>query len=149
MFYFCLGETSLIDIFKNQISSLVVNITKNEKRRSTKDLIKRVFTQIFNMFTNLEYLNLNSSSVYFEQLSFDMSPPTVISSTLLELHVSLMHFTDCLYLLDGRFNKLRTLRIHICDIISSSQLSMCNKVSYFIYSNELILSSFSRINYLT
>ncbi|UJR12634.1 hypothetical protein I4U23_016809 [Adineta vaga] len=49
---------------------------------------------------------------YSNRLSFGNSPPaTIFSSTLLELHVSLIDLTDCLYLLDGRFSQLHTLRV--------------------------------------
>ncbi|CAF4934002.1 unnamed protein product, partial [Rotaria socialis] len=37
------------------------------------------------------------------------------------LHVNVVHFTDYLYLLDGRFNKLRTLHVSI-DWIAHSTL---------------------------
>jgi len=59
-----------------------------------------------------------------------MSPPTVISSTFLELHVSLKNFSDCLYLLDGRFNQLCVLHVNI-STITRSRLTINNKVDYF------------------
>ncbi|CAF4716609.1 unnamed protein product [Rotaria sp. Silwood1] len=40
-----------------------------------------------------------------------MSPLTVISSTLLESHVCVDYFTNWFYLLDGRFDQLRTFPV--------------------------------------
>ncbi len=45
----------------------------------------------------------------YQELLFNISPPTLISLTLLELHVNLKIFTDCLYLLDEYFNQLRII----------------------------------------
>ncbi|CAF1562711.1 unnamed protein product [Rotaria magnacalcarata] len=42
-----------------------------------------------------------------------MSPPICFSSSLLELHVCVDIFSDCLYLLDGRFSQLHTIDIHV------------------------------------
>ncbi|CAM4927028.1 unnamed protein product [Rotaria socialis] len=80
------------------------------------------------MFENLQYF-------IFERTS------TFMSSILVELHVNVVHFTDCLYLLDGRFNKLRTLHVNI-DWIAHSTLIIDDMVDYFnkyvITSNEII-----------
>ena len=43
--------------------------------------------------------------------------PTIFSSTLLELHIKLVKFHDCLYLLDGRFNQLRKFHVDIYRIL--------------------------------
>jgi hypothetical protein len=82
------------------------------------------------MFINLQYLKFGPSSISYQQLSFGMSPPTVISSNLLELHVRVDCFTDCLYLLDGRFNQLHTFHVNIGSI-SSNTLTINNGVNYF------------------
>jgi hypothetical protein len=75
-------------------------------------------------------LNIGPSSIWYQYLSFDISPPTVISSTLLELHVCLTKFSDCLYLLDGRFNQLHTFHVNV-EFITSSRSIINNKVRYF------------------
>ncbi len=75
-------------------------------------------------------LNICPSSLWFQYLSFDKSPPTVISSTLLELYVGLNKFSDCLYLLDGRFNQLHTFHVNI-EFITSSRSIINSKVQYF------------------
>ncbi|CAF4417297.1 unnamed protein product [Rotaria sp. Silwood2] len=81
-----------------------------------------MFTQIFNVFTNLRYLSFDPSSVSLQGLSFYVSPSTIISSTLLELHVDIESFNDCLYLLDDRFNQLHTLYVNILIIIFSPRI---------------------------
>jgi hypothetical protein len=90
-----------------------------------------VFTQILTKFTNLQYLKFDQSSISFRRLSFSVSPPTIISSTLSKLYVSIRNFNDCLYLLDGRFTQLHTLYVKIYIIIASSHLTINNKVDYF------------------
>jgi hypothetical protein len=80
-------------------------------------------------FANLRYLNMGPNLFWFQYLSFETSP-TINSSTLLELHVSLTSFWDCLYLLDGRFNQLRTLHVNL-DCIHPSRLIIDNKVDHF------------------
>ncbi|CAF3161616.1 unnamed protein product, partial [Rotaria sp. Silwood2] len=97
---------------------------------STDNVIKRVFIHILTMFNNLKYLNFGQSLRY-DRLSFYLSPPTVISSTLLELYVNLEYFSDCLYLLDGRFNQLHTLYVDIADILrfQSSDSQIIEKIN--------------------
>jgi len=117
--YLFLDENLLNHTLKNQISSLIVNISENLRRSSIDNVIKCAFTHILTMFTNIKYLNFGESLRSDQRLSFYLSPPSVISSTLLELHVSLVYFSDCLYLLDGRFNQLHTLYVYIYEILSS------------------------------
>ncbi|CAF3949473.1 unnamed protein product [Rotaria sordida] len=108
-------EYSLIHTYKNQITSFVIDITKNKKEISIGVNIF-LFTHIFITYTNLQYLNFNPLSSYNKSLSFPTSSPTFISSNLLELYVSLKNFIDCLYILDGRFNQLRTFHVNISHI---------------------------------
>ncbi|CAF4963582.1 unnamed protein product, partial [Rotaria sp. Silwood1] len=95
-------ENVLTDLFKNQILPLIIRICNNKNQTSTKEENTIIFTNIFTVFTNLQYLNFDSSSIYSQYISLDISPPIFISSTLLEQHVHVVHFNDCLYLLDGR-----------------------------------------------
>ncbi|CAF3538070.1 unnamed protein product [Rotaria sordida] len=60
-----------------------------------------------------EYLNFGPSLMWHQRFSFDMPSPNVISSSLLELHITVFHFYDLLYLLDGRFNQLRRFHVNI------------------------------------
>lgn len=150
--YLCLDKTILTNLFKNQISSLTIRIRKNNEQILTKYENAIIFTDIFTMFTNLQYLNFKPSSSYSQRLSFDISLPSFISSTLLELHVNVQHFDDCLYLLDGRSNQLRVLHVNTSWIRRSSRLTINNTVDYFHYylinSNEVLCVFFYRKIYL-
>ncbi|CAF1560509.1 unnamed protein product [Rotaria sp. Silwood1] len=121
-------NTSLINIFKNQISSLVIHITKSSEKYNTRnDILESIFTHIFCMFTNLQYLNFNPSLNLHQTISMEISRLSFFSSTLLELHINVGCFLDCLYLLDGHFNQLHTFHVNIYDIVLSNRLSMYNK----------------------
>ena len=88
------------------------------------------FTYLFYVHHNLKSLHIASSSSGYQELSFRISPPSIFSSNLLELHINLDHFTDCLYLLDGRLNQLRTFYTSISRIGDSPLLSD-SRVGYF------------------
>ncbi|CAF3562312.1 unnamed protein product, partial [Rotaria sp. Silwood2] len=75
-----------------------------------------VFTNIFTIFKNLKYLNFGPFLNWSQEISFIFTPPTFISSNLVKLHLSVVNFLDCLYLLDGRFNKPHTFYVHISSI---------------------------------
>ena len=66
------------------------------------------------MFKNLIYLNFSPNTSIYHLLTFGISCPNVISSTLLELRVVVKSYEDCHYLLDGRFNRLETFYVTIC-----------------------------------
>ena len=107
-----------------------------------------LFTQILTTFINLQYLKLLPFSVGHQSLRFDMSSSTVFSSNLMELHLNLEHFTDCLYLLNGRFNQLHTLYVNISVIIPSSLV--INQVNFLcnIKCKRIYNIFFLRKNYL-
>ncbi|CAF1939336.1 unnamed protein product [Rotaria magnacalcarata] len=109
----------------NQISYLVIDMVPNNEM-SSRYLHNIVFTDVFTMFINLQYLKFYPSSLAFHGLIFDKSLPTFVSSTLLELHVNVHSFTDCLYLLDGRFKQLRNCHVNIFHIKSTS-LTIANE----------------------
>ena len=123
-------EKCLTCIDKNQISSIVIDIIRYKKRVSTTHENTSVFTNIFRIFKNLEYINFGPTSMFNQQISFNYLPPSIISSNLLELNIYLADFTDCLYLFDGRFNKLETVHVNIYSIVSSS-IKVDNTVNYF------------------
>ncbi len=135
---------------KNQILSLVIDMNTNEPETFLSFDNRFRFTQIFSIFPNLQYLHFCPSSIWRQRLSFFTPPLTVISTNLLQLHVSLRDFTICLYLLDGCFNQLRTFYVDIF-AISASNETVNNTVDYFFKLisklNELIIL-FSRKNYL-
>ncbi|CAF4901878.1 unnamed protein product, partial [Rotaria socialis] len=90
-------ETPLTRLLQDKITSLVIDTILSED----------TFTE--------ECLHYGSSD--WDQPLFQI-PATISSSTLLELHVILETFTDCLYLLDGRFNSLQKLFVDVCRIVS-------------------------------
>ncbi|CAF3705187.1 unnamed protein product [Rotaria sp. Silwood1] len=109
-------ESYLIRIFKNQLSSIVIHI--NECQESTSSIIDInifIFTQILLMFKELLYLNFSPfAGSDYHRLTFGVSPPNILSSTLVQLRVVVDYYEDCLYLLDGRFNQLDTIYVTIC-----------------------------------
>ncbi|CAF5223372.1 unnamed protein product, partial [Rotaria magnacalcarata] len=130
-------ENIFTDLMKNQILSPIICIRKNRKQTSAKDENTITFTNLFTMFTNLQYLNFNSSSIDPQYISFEILSPIFISSTLLELHVGVASFDDCLYLLDGRFDQLRAFYVNISWIPCSSRLRSNNMVDCFSSKSNL------------
>jgi len=127
MIHLYLDET-LIHRFKNQISSLVIKtITKQDRSR---DVNTHIFTYIFNTFINLQYFKSDSLLFSYNRMSYKYSFPIVCSLTLLELHVKVGSFDDCLYLLDGRFNQLRTFYVDTPSAYTRSYLKI-NKVCFY------------------
>ena len=59
---------------------------------------------------------------------FGRESPVFFSSTLLELHLTVHLFDECLFLLDGRFSQLRVLVVTTARIYHP-QRTMINKVS--------------------
>ncbi|CAF3298072.1 unnamed protein product [Rotaria socialis] len=112
------NESYFIRTFKNQLSSIVIDIDINECPKSTssiKDINIFIFTQIFKMFKNLQYFKFNPfDDSHYDRLTFRESRPNILSSTLLVLRVVVDFYEDCLYLLDGRFNQLNTIYVTIC-----------------------------------
>jgi hypothetical protein len=120
----------MIRTLKNQILSFTIDINTTGTQYFPADGYRIIFTHIFTMFTNLQYLNFGPCPIHDKRLSIHTPPLTVISTNLLELHVCLDTFQDCLYLLDGRFNQLHTLCADIF-YIHSSRLTIKNEVEYF------------------
>ena len=132
-----LDESSLTSINKNQILPLVINRTTYGKV-SSEDMNSRILAHIFTTFSNLQYLNFCASSILYYGLSFIDPYPSINSSILLELHIRLMSFSGCLYILDGRFNKLHTLHVDVRNIFPSNFLNN-NQVVYLILPNKFII----------
>jgi len=130
-YFHCLDERLFTSTYKNQISALVIDINTNIVQDSTTDINNNLlFAHICTTFVNLRSLIFCPSSIGYQYLSFDILPPTIISSTLLELHLCLIKFCDCLYLLDGHFNQLRIFHVKIA-FIDLRSLIFNKKVDYF------------------
>ncbi|CAF4682904.1 unnamed protein product, partial [Rotaria socialis] len=106
-----LYEVSLI-LNKAEIFYYYLDVT-TFTRTVKNDANKFIFTRIFTMFANLQYLHVGSSLMWYQRFLFSVTFSNVISSNLLELHMSVTYFTDLLYLLDGRFDQLHTCHVNI------------------------------------
>ncbi|CAF1444063.1 unnamed protein product [Rotaria sordida] len=120
-----IDNSSWIPILKNQISSLFIDTIKY-KDCYQKNIHIRILSHIFITFTNLKHLNFCPCICGTQQSFIDILPLSVMSSTLLELYITIERFDYCLYLLDGRVNQLRLLHVNI-DYISSSNFAVNNK----------------------
>ncbi|CAF4196379.1 unnamed protein product, partial [Rotaria sp. Silwood2] len=124
-------ESFLIRVFKNQILSLVIDIQTHQGcAYEIEEINKFIYTQIFTMFSVLQYLDFHPSCSAYPRVSFGISPSNVFSSTLLELHIMVHTYADCLYLLDGRFNQLHTFYVTIFDVTVPVLTTINNEVSY-------------------
>jgi hypothetical protein len=116
------------DLFKNQISKLVITIDtdRNHKHYSAMNYI---CNNIFHVFKKLSHLIFfESSHRNIVEFPFIDLPMNFSSSTLLVLNVKITNFDTCLSLVDGRFNQLQTLIVEAEGIWSSRNLD--NKVSF-------------------
>ncbi len=107
-----------------------IDTDTNSAPSSVDDGNVSVFTQIISSFPNLRTLYLSPSLLWYQSIHFGNTSPTVASTTLVQLHVNLTDFQDCLFLLDGRFNQLGKLHVNI-DSIIPSPLGIDNKVDYY------------------
>ncbi|CAF3804906.1 unnamed protein product [Rotaria socialis] len=115
-------KSDLVRIFKNQISRLVMTVYEYKEQSYKEKVIMTLLTRIFTVFTNLTYLNLNKFTCIDIDRQNVSTPTTFSSSTLVELHINVARFGDCLYLLDGRFDQLRSFYLRI-SIISSDLMN--------------------------
>ena len=133
LFHFETLDENIFNEIRNQIVSLDINIPHDDGLRlkiSTKGhIIRFLLAHVFNMFPNLQCLKFHLNPLWDQDLLFNDSLPTVHSSTLLELHVHVRSFSDCFYLLDGRFHQLRTFHVHIEDV-RSQQMTTINQVNH-------------------
>lgn len=106
-----LEQTSLTEIFQKQITSLVIQTKNSESFPVVQD--SKIFASIMNMFSNLKFLNYDPFDSPHQWISFEYIHQPISSSTLLELHVNVRYFNDCLRLLDGRFSQLAVFNVKI------------------------------------
>ncbi|CAF3350086.1 unnamed protein product [Rotaria socialis] len=72
---------------------------------------------IFTVFIQLTHLIFYESSYeHTVRLLFYIPSRRISSSTLLVLRISVQCFHHCLFILDGRFNQLHTLHIHLANL---------------------------------
>ncbi|CAF3237710.1 unnamed protein product [Rotaria socialis] len=119
-------NTDFVRKFKNKISKLVMSIYCDDDDR-LQEMMIILFTRVLTVFKHLIYLNLHGSLLfYLDAFSSRSALVNFSSSTLLELHVQVANFSDCLFLLDGRFNRLRSFHVKI-SVIMNQQLTIDNK----------------------
>ncbi|CAF0785418.1 unnamed protein product [Rotaria sp. Silwood1] len=121
-------------IFKNHIKTLIITIAKHEIIGSTSDIINIVCTYVLTMCTNLLCLKFHPySDIYVdfrERLSFEsIEPARFFSSNLMELQINVDDFTDCLYLLDGRFPRLCIFYVDV-RLFTPPSPAIINKIDY-------------------
>lgn len=135
-FFVCLEDTHLDRIFKNHITTLNITIAEDKMTPYTFDKMNIVCTHVSTMFSNLiclkfhPYFDVYINSI--ERLSFaSMEATKFFSSSLMELHINVEEFTDCLYLLDGRFKQLHTFYVYVHYFMPPSS-TIINKVDYLV-----------------
>jgi hypothetical protein len=113
---------------------LIITINTNEITFLRSDIISIMCTYLLTMCTNLlclkchPYFDLYVNSR--EQLCFEtIEPARFFSSSLMELHINVDDFTDCLYLLDGRLKRLRIFYVNV-HMFSPPPPVIINKVNY-------------------
>ncbi|CAF5105652.1 unnamed protein product, partial [Rotaria sp. Silwood1] len=98
--------------------TLIIGIDPDKNERST---MTNICNHIFTVFINLNHLIFYDASYKNNvRLLFNIPSPSFSSSSLLVLNIKVQTFDVCLYLLDGRFEQLRTLYIELAKIFSPS-----------------------------
>jgi hypothetical protein len=138
---FCLDDSLLGHICKQQITHLTLIINENNIEITQKEYTKNVYGIILAFFENLKHLTIVLSSTSISNYSFSslryLPRMTFSSSTLTELCINVYDFDDCLVLLDGRLRQLTTFIVQ-ADNIHHEIIRSTNRVS--LYS---VLLSFS------
>ncbi len=101
IFFICLEKTHLDHLYKNRIIKLDITMAQYKLIRSRSDIMNTVCAYVLSKFTNLICLKFHPYPDYcvdgIERLSFRLrEPPRFFSSSLMELHVNVEDFTDCL-----------------------------------------------------
>jgi hypothetical protein len=124
MYLACLEDTHFDRIFKNQITTLTIILAEYKIHASTSDVMDTVCSHVLIKFRNLACLKFHPySDIYvncIERLSFTTREIPFFSPNLLKLHINVKFFSDCLYLLDGRFEQLHTLEVYVHYLIPPS-----------------------------
>ena len=113
IFSYILDDFILRDLLSKQITHLNIDI-KNANKECTK-ITSKIFVLILSLCEKLTELNF--CDFYFERKHWadisDIVPTSLISSTLTKLKINLDTFTQCLLLVDGNFECLTTLIVHV------------------------------------
>lgn len=118
IFYLYLAESCPVRMFQHQLVALSVIGKRDDDDGFTMNMRANLFIYILTMFTNLLHLKFYQDFNNPTGFMLFNNRPLEFSSTLVELHINLYLFDDCLYLLDGRFNQLRMLFVDVFHIWS-------------------------------
>ncbi len=122
----CLDERLTCSIFQNQITTLVITI---DSEQYVLETMENICNHIFTVFNNLSHLIFYESSYKnIVRLLFDFPSVNFFSSTLWVLNIKIQCFRVCLYLLDGRFNRLHTLIVELANLYPTEDIE--NQVSF-------------------
>ncbi|CAF0853771.1 unnamed protein product [Rotaria sordida] len=106
-------DSILRDLLSKQITHLNIDI-KNANRESFK-ITSKIFVLILSLCKNL--IDLNFCDLFFERKHWNrisrLTETSLMSSTLTKLKINLVSFTECLFLLNGNFECLTTLILHV------------------------------------
>ena len=113
-----------------QITCLKIDVKDlpTEPSPETLCIMFALILSLCKQLIKLSFCQLDNRSTF---CTFDLSSTNFKSSTLTELKIRVENFDDCLCLLDGRFNCLSTLIIHI-NLISYTSGTIDNKVSRIV-----------------
>jgi hypothetical protein len=127
----CLDKSHLVNIFQNQIVTLNIN-GKEDVLLDHLEIHRpaNIFMNILIMCQKLRHFKFYTSVPWgCGYISFGKQSPMFTSSTLVELHMTVYRFDECLFLLDGRFNQLRILFVTTFHVLPLER-TMINKVNY-------------------
>jgi hypothetical protein len=130
--YLCLDKSPLINIFQNQIVTLNINGGKEDGLLDHLEIdrLAIIFMNILIMCHKLRHFKFYTSVPWgCKYISFGKQSPMFSSSRLVELHMNVYRFDECLFILDGRLNQLRILSVTTFHILPL-QRTMINKVNY-------------------
>src|SRR5689334_1034272 len=108
-----------------QITHLEVITNEYENTASQFNLNMNAYQRIFSVCQRLTHLNINAKCYRGQRCAFPLA--NCSSSILIELHVNVHTIDDCLRLLDGRFNQMKTFYVKI-DSIDAPLFDIDNKV---------------------
>ncbi|CAF2784484.1 unnamed protein product [Rotaria sp. Silwood2] len=124
-------DSSIVHIFK-QITHLELSTIEyySYKTISQMDLNKNGYARLFSVCQHLTHLNINGNYLRLDTWMRRNALPLTMcsSSSIVELNVNVNTIDDCLRLLDGRFNQMKTLNVTV-DSIKAPSLNIANQNS--------------------
>ncbi len=132
----CLDKSLSSGLFKNQIRKLVIGIDPNENDLLMMEKLCNCIFTVFSQLTDLIFSD--ASDINMVRLMFGVRSPRFCSSTLAVLSIKVQNSDACLYILDGRFSQLHTLRIDAAKIYLPekeipNQVSIRREICTFLF----------------